>query len=105
MKFRIEKNTVKFRLSPLEIELLSSNKSLSESIKISGLNNFEYSILVVEDSDKSSLEFGGSTATARIPQSDSSKWQKSDQIGLNEIINTSGSEIVSLIHRRRFTST
>lgn len=97
MKFRIEKNIVKFRLSPDEIELLNKDRALSDEILISGENSFKYTVQISDDSNNSSLVFSSKSVVASIPILQIDDWFNSNQIGIKEYIENDKGVTITLI--------
>ena len=69
MKFRIEKNVIKFRLTPTEIELLKTNNNLTDSIIIAESNRFDYVVKSSSAENMVSVSFDQNAIIAIIPQS------------------------------------
>ena len=97
MKLRLEKGTVKIRLSQEEIKTLIAGNSISEFLYISEENKFEYSIHIIENHDSSSILFKSSSLSIHIPSSKAEKWMNSHQIGIKEIIVTDQAKEMILI--------
>lgn len=97
MKFRIEKDTIKFRLTPDEIEIFKANNKLSDNIFISEGNSFEYTVKSTVK-EKASISFVSNSITAIIPQAILDDWFQSEKIGVKEdIINENGDSITLVV--------
>ena len=95
MKLRIEKSSVKVRLSEAEIDLFVSNGALTETVKVTENNQFQYTIRVDSNGDKCGVLFESSGVTLTIPETRVEKWSNSSQIGIKEtIVTDNGGEIV-----------
>ena len=94
MKFRIEPNTVKFRLTQHEIEQLKSDQMLTDAISINPESRFEYSIKPSKDVSKLTIDFTDRGAMAIVPVNLLHDWFGSDQIGIKEVlVNNKGEKL------------
>ena len=98
MKFRIEKNVIKFRLTPTEIELLKTNNKLSDNITITSSNRFDYMVKSNSTENMVSVNFDQNAITANIPQSMLDHWFDTENIGLRQdILNDDGESITIIV--------
>lgn len=98
MKFRIEKDTIKFRLTPDEIEIFKANNKLSDNIFISEGNSFKYTVKSTVKEIQASISFVSNSITAIIPQAILDDWFQSEKIGVKEdIINENGDSITLVV--------
>jgi len=97
MKLRIDKKTVKIRLSKEEIINLQSEGFLEDKIVISEENYLSYVVEIVEDIETCDLNFGENSIEIGIPVDVAEKWIKSNQVGIKEIIETDSEESVTLV--------
>jgi hypothetical protein len=96
MKLRLDKKTVRIRLSKEEILNLQSDGFLEEQITLSEDNFFTYVIDVLDDIDKCGLYFGEDGVRIEIPFNTSEKWINSNQVGIKETFETEDDETVTL---------
>jgi len=98
MKLRLEKETVRLRLSSDEIRKLKSEKTIDEIISISKENRFRYSIQIVNHHETCSMDFRNNSLEIFIPHILADKWINSKQIAIKETIYTdNGGPIVLII--------
>ncbi len=97
MKLRLEKNSVRVRLSPTEINMLNSNKSINEKIVISGSNAFAYYINVIERLSLCAVSFGRQSLSIDIPKHTLERWMNSNQVGIREAISTETGTLVLVV--------
>jgi hypothetical protein len=98
MKLRLEKELVRLRLSPVEIDLLNSKKSISEKISISNENEFNFSINIVGQIENCMVVFNTNAMDISVPNTIANKWIGTNQIGIKEIIVTDdGGSIVLIV--------
>jgi len=86
MKFRIENNIIKFRLTLNEIEKLKANQTLTNNISFSPGNKFEYAIKPSNIAPELSLKFENGSAIAEVPVGLLNDWFISGQVGLKEVL-------------------
>lgn len=96
MKLRLDKKTVRIRLSKEEILNLQSDGFLEEKVSLSENNFFSYVIDILEDIDKCGLYFSEDGLRVEIPFKISEKWINSNQVGIKETFETDDDEIVTL---------
>ncbi len=97
MKLRIDKKTVKIRLSKEEILVLQSEGFLENQLIISEENYFSYVVEVLEDIETCDLNFSSNTIEVGIPFKTAEKWIKSNQLAIKEKIETDDGESLTLI--------
>ena len=97
MKLRLEKDSVRVRLSPTEIDTLNSNKSINEKIVISGSNTFAYCVNVIEGLSLCALSFGRQSLSIDIPKHTLERWMNSNQVGIRETINTETGTLILVV--------
>lgn len=88
MKLRLEKETVKLRLSSDEIRTLQIEKYLTEEFVISRENRFNYSIHIANQSDTCLVQFNSQSLEITVPEVVADKWMNSNQVGIKETIVT-----------------
>ena len=97
MKLRLDKKTVRIRLSKEEILNLQSDGFLEEKITLSEDNFFSYVIDVLDDIDACALYFGEDGLRIEIPFKTSEKWINSNQVGIKETFETDEDETITLL--------
>ncbi len=97
MKLRLEKNTVKIRLSKESILKLHSDGFLEDQIMITEENFISYAVEIIDDIESCDLQFGSNTIEIGIPSVKAEKWIKSNQVALKEEIETDNGDTVVLI--------
>ncbi len=98
MKLRLEKDTVKIRLSPDEKKILKVEKSIFEKLQLSEENGFSYSIQLIDHSDKCMVDFKSHSLEISVPVAMADKWLDSNQVGIKETISTDkGGEVVLFV--------
>lgn len=95
MKLRLEKDTVRLRLSPDEIRTLKFEKYIIEKFHLSEENRFSYSIKLIDHSDRCMINFKSQSMELSVPVAIADKWMDSSRIGIKEtIVTDQGGEIV-----------
>lgn len=97
MKLRLEKETVRLRLSPDEIRKLKSENTIAEKISISKVNGFSYSIKISEHHETCSMDFRDNSLEVCIPDTLADKWLNSKQIAIKETVETDRGNIIVLV--------
>lgn len=97
MKLRLEKNTVRIRLSKEAILKLHTEGFLEEQIMITEENFLSYAVEILDDIESCDLQLGPNIIEVGIPSVKAEKWIKSNQVALKEEIETENGEIVTLI--------
>jgi hypothetical protein len=98
MKLRLDKDTVRLRLSSDEKKVLKANKSITEQFHISAESRFSYSIQVVDHPDACAVNFKSNSLEINIPKAMADKWIDSNQVGIKEkIVTDEGGKIVLFV--------
>lgn len=97
MKLRIDKKTVKIRLSKEEILELQSEGFLENHLAISEENYLSYVVEILDDIDTCDLNFSPNAIEIGIPFKVADKWIKSNQVAIKQIIDTDDGESLTLI--------
>ena len=97
MKLRLEKETVKLRLSPVEIRKLKSEKVIVEKISITKENGFSYSIQLDDHIETCRMDFKDNSLEVSIPNTLADKWMNSNQVAIKETIETDSGETIVLV--------
>ena len=97
MKLRLEKETVRMRLSPDEIRKLKSEKAIVEKISVSKENGFSYSIQIVDHDETCCMDFKDNSLEISIPNALANKWMNSNQVAIKETIDTDNGDTIVLV--------
>ena len=97
MKLRLERDTVRLRLSPNEMELLKADKIVAEKISISSENEFSYSIQIDNHLNTCFIDFKNNSLKISVPNAIADKWMNSNQIGIKEMIMVENGKATNLI--------
>lgn len=97
MKLRLEKGSIKVRLSSDEIVALNSDKHISEQIQISMNSQFYYSVDINDHQELCTVEIDNNKLQVHVPLHKATKWLSSNQVGLKEIIYFDNGESISLV--------
>jgi hypothetical protein len=97
MKLRLDKYSVRLRLSKEEILNLQNDGYLEEKVSFSENNYFQYVIEIVEDIDTCEVYFGEEGLEVDIPFEISEKWINSNQVGIKESIETDEGDSITLL--------
>ena len=98
MKFRVEKNTVEFRLTPDEIGRFSQEHTLSDILLIDRSNKFEYTLSSSGIDNNPKIQFSQTGVKLIIPQQKVDNWINSNNIGIREKFkNADGEEIIIVV--------
>ena len=96
MKLRLEKGTIKIRLSKQEIKELDEQNQLSEHVFITKANKFTYTVKISKDLEICLIMFANDQLTVTVPEEKVRKWFDSNQIGIKETIITDKGEFIVL---------
>lgn len=97
MKLRLEKETVRLRLSPDELRKLKSEKTIVEKISVSKENRFSYSIQIADHHETCYMDFKDNSLEVSIPNTLADKWMNSNQVAIKETIDTDSGETIVLV--------
>ena len=97
MKLRLEKDTVRLRLSPKEMELLKADKIVAEKISISIESYFCYSIQIDNHLNTCFIDFKNNSLKIHVPTTLADKWMNTNQIGIKETICSENGRTTNLI--------
>ena len=96
MKLRLDKKTVRIRLSKEEILKLQNEGFLEEKLSFNEDNYFSYVIEVLDDIEECELYFNEDGLQVGIPIDVSEKWINSNQVGIKETFDTEDGELITL---------
>ncbi len=96
MKLRLDKKTVRIRLSKEEILNLQNEGFLEEKISFNEDNYFSYVVEVLDDIETCELYFNEDGLQVGIPIDVSDKWINSNQVGIKETFDTEDGELITL---------
>ena len=96
MKLRLEKGTIKIRITPEEKKELENKNLLSEQLYINEVNQFAYTINIKKDLEICLVKFGENQLSVTVPEEKVIKWFNSNQIGIKETIITDKGEFIVL---------
>lgn len=97
MKLRLEKGSVKVRLSTEEISRLSTDKFLEERLNISEGIAFGFSVQILSDQKSIAVRFQNNNLEIIVPEASAQKWMNSKQIGIKETFHTNLGESIDLV--------
>jgi len=97
MKLRLEKGSIKFRLSTSEINDLMKEQTFEEKINLGVGNQFIYKIVIERDLTEIVAIFHCSSLELKVPAEKAEKWNNSNQVGIKETITTQNNETIVLI--------
>ena len=101
MKLRIKGNSIRLRLSKIEVEKLSSSKYLEERTSF-GNNTFRYAIQITDAGDELSADFDGSRVTVFIPGSFIIDWAVNNVVGFTATKQVSDTESLYILVEKDF---
>lgn len=96
MKLRLEKGSIKVRLSSDEIKALNSDKQISELIQISRNSQIGYAVEISENQELCSVEIDNNFFKISVPLLKANKWFNTNQVGIKEMIKTENGETIAL---------
>lgn len=96
MKLRITKDTIVFRLTREEMEVLRTAKEISDKVFISEENQLEYFIKSRKTANNAIITFTRASIKATVPQSTLDDWLDSKKIGITASIITEKGDSVTL---------
>lgn len=96
MKLRLEKGSIKVRLSSDEIKALNSDKQISELIYVSKNSQISYNVEITEIQESCSVEFVNNVFKISVPLLKANKWFNTNQVGIKEVIKTENGETIAL---------
>ena len=97
MKLRLKGNTIRFRLSKQEVEILADSGVISEMIDF-GANHFSYALEKSGDSDVFA-SFVEDTMLISIPVQVVDHWANSDEVGIVYEITNNSKKLKVLIEK------
>jgi hypothetical protein len=100
MKIRIQGNSIRLRLTKIEVDQFASRGVVQEKV------NFGNSVLTYKL--RSSIEkkvtasFINDIITISVPEEIGEKWTKSEEVGFNEVLNNPDDEKLSILVEKDF---
>jgi hypothetical protein len=86
MKLRIHKNSLRLRLSQIEVDEIGKGQSISEQLEM-GDNpdlNFKYSLTPLAQNSDISAEFSKGKLSITVPKKTAEEWANSDLVSLSK---------------------
>lgn len=89
MKLRIHKNSIRLRLSQVEVGEVARGNSIHEVVEMgeSQENPFGYSLIPLESADKISAAYIRNQINISLPMDQAKEWASTDSVGLNGMDN------------------
>ena len=103
MKFRLSKNSIRFRLSQEDIDILDREGFVENSIPLSQISStlFKYSLIATKSKDLSSC-FLNNHFRLFIPEDLIGEWINTDKIGFETTIEMAGGNPVNILIEKDF---
>ena len=97
MKLRLEKGSVKVRLSTEEIKLLRTENSILEQLFFSNDIKFAFSVVIKSDVEKPGINLNINHLEIILPKCLADKWMSSNQVGIKEIVELNHDESMEIV--------
>lgn len=101
MKIRIQRNSIRFRLTRSEVALLKQNGSHREQTAFNG-KSFNYAVAAKEGITQLQAEFQEDTITLFLPKTESVKWPDSEQVGYENKMILNNGQLLNLLLEKDF---
>ena len=101
MKIRIQRNSVRFRLSKSDIDQLTRTGFLKEETAF-GHANFGYAITRSNDHNELSATFEDGTILLIMPENQINGWAENDIVGFNAVMEINNTESLKLLVEKDF---
>ncbi|TQI70534.1 hypothetical protein JM79_1444 [Gramella sp. Hel_I_59] len=101
MKIRIRGNSVRYRLTKDEVELLCREKSIEERTNFSKLD-FIYEVKVT-DTEQLDIHFSDNKITLKISDSLIQNWETNNRVGFSHSVVTSNGKTIDVLLEKDFT--
>jgi dephospho-CoA kinase len=101
MKIRIQRNSVRYRLTRSEVALLKENGYHSEQTAFNG-KNFTYAVAAKENITDLQAAFQEDTITLFLPKKESVKWPDSEKVGYENKMVLNDGQILNLLLEKDF---
>lgn len=82
MKLRLQKNSIRLRLSSSEILVLRESGLVSEKIQFNQSQTLIYTLKISNKTEEISVDFNGNKITAVIPFDTARNWTETNLVGL-----------------------
>lgn len=102
MKIRILGNSIRFRLTRTEVNILCTKGYIENQTKFN-TDVFIYAVRLVANSEKLDAQFRDNTITLNLPQSLGSNWHLTERVGFSETIDIKDNGGLSLLLEKDFT--
>jgi len=102
MKVRIKGNFVRYRLSKIDVELLSSCGVVEEKTCFKNNQLFSYSLRSKEEIKNLDADFNNGHLTIYIPAEDAKNWVNNKKVGYRNTINIDIKNILVLLIEKDF---
>lgn len=101
MKIRIQRNSVRFRLSKTEVEKLCSEGYIEETTSF-GDTSFKYAVKRYGTTGELMATFGNGCITMLVPEKLLINWPENSVIGFDAMMPITGNETLSLLLEKDF---
>ena len=101
MKIRIQRNSVRYRLTRSEVASLKKDGYHKEQTAFNG-KSFTYAVATKENISSLQAEFQEDTITLFLPKKESTKWPDSEQIGYENKMVLNDGQILNLLLEKDF---
>lgn len=86
MKLRINQNSIRLRLTQLEVKRIENGLTLTEQLNLGAISpGFAYSLVLDEIAHKVSAEFSDSQLKVTVPASLAQNWAKTDEVTIKHV--------------------
>lgn len=101
MKIRIKGNTIRYRLSKIEVEEFSNKGYLEECTEFRSAS-FKYALCAAKDLQQLDADMSQNKITVYFPEHLKNEWFTSEQVGYKNSINTPSGESMLLLVEKDF---
>ena len=82
MKLRIRDNSIRLRLTRIEVDTVSSTGIVKSRVSVPGGDGLDYVLECSAIAERPSASFSGGALTVTLPESELMQWAKSEQVSI-----------------------
>ena len=100
MKFRVQGNTIRFRLNRREVEQFQSTGVVSAAVHFPAGSALTYSL--VSAGESLSAAFDGAEIRIGVPKTMADAWTATDEVGMNGTVSLAGGDVLHIVIEKDF---
>lgn len=102
MKIRIRKNSIRFRLTRVEVEEFCKQGHYEEKTVFENAT-FRYGLRIIEHLETLSVDYASNTITIKVPKKLAENWNSNEKVGFENTVSLKNGNQLQLLLEKDFT--